>query len=98
MEFDLVSFTLYPSWEVYNRCRKKDLIEIADFFHINIPKEASKQVIKEELFGELVKVGVLVPPGEEGIVGVESDAVVESAVSDSNPNMEIPKILVLSHY
>lgn len=87
MEFDLISFTLYPSWEVYNRCRKKDLIQIADFYNIIIPKESSKQVIKEELFGELVKIGVLVPPDEESIVGVESDAVVETAESDSIPNM-----------
>ncbi len=31
MEFDLISFTLTPTIEVFNRCRKRDLLMIADF-------------------------------------------------------------------
>lgn len=61
MEFDLISFTLLPTIEVYNRCRKRNLICIANFFNISIPKEANKQVIKEEIFGKLVEAGILAP-------------------------------------
>lgn len=68
MEFDLISFTLLPTLEGYNRCRKKDLVSIADFFNINISRESTKQVIKEELFGELVKAGILAASDKEGVV------------------------------
>ncbi len=57
MEFDLISFTLLPTLEVYNRCRKNIFSSIADF--INISYELTKQDIKEQLFGELVKAGIL---------------------------------------
>lgn len=32
MEFDLIKFTLSPTTEVFERCRKADLILIANFF------------------------------------------------------------------
>ncbi len=31
MEFDLTSFSLYPTTEEFNKCRKADLLQIADF-------------------------------------------------------------------
>lgn len=54
MDFDLISFTLSPTIEEFNHCRKRDLLLIADFFNIEIPREAIKQVIKDELFEKLV--------------------------------------------
>ncbi len=59
MEFDLTSFTLYPTTEKFNKCRKADLLQIADFFNILVPKEGSKQVVKEKLYSELVETGIL---------------------------------------
>ncbi len=34
MEFDLIAFTLSPTAEAFERCRKVDLLLIADFFLI----------------------------------------------------------------
>lgn len=59
MEFDLISFTLAPTTEVFNRCKKSELLMIADFFRINVPREATKQVMKEELYDKLVNEGIL---------------------------------------
>ncbi len=32
MEFGFTAFTLSPTIEAFNRCKKKDLLLIADFF------------------------------------------------------------------
>ncbi|KAL1256557.1 hypothetical protein QQF64_012102 [Cirrhinus molitorella] len=70
-----------------NPCKRhRDLVSIADFFNINVSKEATKQVIKEELYGELVKAGILVAP--EGVVEDESESVVKATGLDSIPNMD----------
>lgn len=66
MDFDLIEFSLNPTIDVYNRCRKKDLILIADFFNISVLKESTKQVIKEQLYDELVSAGILPGQSEAG--------------------------------
>lgn len=65
MEFDLTAFTLAPTIEVFNKCRKQDLLLIADFFYINVQREATKQVVKEKLYTELVAVGILRAESED---------------------------------
>ncbi len=67
MEFDLISFTLSPSLEVFEKCRKKDLVLIAEFFNIVVPREATKRVIKDLLFKKLVEEGVLPMSSEESL-------------------------------
>ncbi len=52
MEFDLIKFTLSPTLEEFDRCRKKDLILIAEFYNVTVPKEQKKQVIKDQLYGK----------------------------------------------
>lgn len=87
MEFDLVAFTLSPTIEVFQKCRKKDLLVIADFYNLTVTKEAKKQVIKTSLFEQLVKAGILpgevgegpqgdttVPEPENSLVGSESES------------------------
>lgn len=59
MEFDLTAFTLMPTIEVFNRCRKKDLVLIAEFFNIRIEREATKQVLKQDLQEKLTTAGIL---------------------------------------
>lgn len=63
MEFDLTAFTLSPTTEVFERCRKKDLVSIAEFFNIRVTREAAKQVIKKELYDRLVADGILAAEG-----------------------------------
>lgn len=51
MEFSLVKFSLSPTIEEFNRCRKKDLLELADFYNIKLTsRNAKKGVIKDELY------------------------------------------------
>jgi len=54
MDFNLTAFTLAPSTEQFVRCRKDDLFKIADFFKIEIPRDASKKAVKTLLYNELV--------------------------------------------
>ncbi len=78
MDFDLIEFSLNPTVEVYNRCRKKDLVLVADFFNISVPKSLLKQVIKEQLYDELVvSAGIL--PGQSEAGEEESEAGVETS-------------------
>ncbi len=45
MEFDLTAFTLAPTVEVFNRCRIFFFVLIAEFFDIQIQRDAIKQVL-----------------------------------------------------
>lgn len=85
MEFDLISFTLAPTIEVFNRCRKKDLLLIADFFRIDISKEASKQVIKDELFDKLVNDRILPQKSDDNEGGERFQAVAGKEVDSVSP-------------
>lgn len=82
MEFDLVAFTLSPTTEVFERCGKKDLLLIADFFNINIPTGAVKRVIKQVLRDKLEEMGIL--PESSAREEVSPD-MAEGAVSDDSP-------------
>lgn len=82
MEFDLLAFTLSPSTEIFHKCRKKDLILIAEFFNIEIIKEEKKQVIKDYLFGQLVYNGILPEVDEQPVV--VTNAVAEELASGVN--------------
>lgn len=67
MDFDLVKFTLSPTVEEFDRCRKGDLILIAEFFNIPVSKEAKKQCLKDELYRRLVQAGIL--PADSNVGG-----------------------------
>lgn len=82
MEFDLVAFTLSPTTEVFERCRKKDLLLIANFFNITVPADAVKHVIKQVLREKLEEMGIL--PESSAREEVSPD-VAEGAVSDDGP-------------
>ncbi len=80
--FDLIKFTLSPTLEEFNRCRKKYLILIAEFYNLTVPKEQNKQVIKGQLYGKLVEAGVL--PGGAEAEGPESETDGEAASDDAD--------------
>lgn len=75
MEFDLTTFSLAPTIEAFNKCRKKDLFLIADFFNISVQRDVTKQTLKEELFGKLVEEGFLPKDSDDSVEG--QDEVVE---------------------
>lgn len=68
MEFDLISFTLAPNVEQLNRCRKDDLIKIANPCH----RMSLKKAIKKYLHDELVLQQIL--PDETVERGAEASA------------------------
>ncbi len=74
MEFDLIEFTLAPSTDVYNRCRKRHLLLIADFFNVTVLGNATKQVIKDALYIELVSRGILPDDSREDVAEGETAA------------------------
>ncbi|KAL6471399.1 hypothetical protein MHYP_G00200490 [Metynnis hypsauchen] len=84
-EFDLILFTLCPTLEQFDDCRKVDLLLVADFFNVDVPRLAPKREIKRILEAQLVTEGIL--PGRVGSPGVATDlaqgAEVAEAVTDS---------------
>ncbi len=54
-KFELDKFAIAPTAEQFERCRKDDLLVIADFYNIAVPRCAIKREIKETLHKELVK-------------------------------------------
>lgn len=86
MEFDLVKFSLSPSIEEFNRCRKKDLLELADFYNITLTsRSAKKGVVKDELYRKLVEVGTfterIVEQGIEAVTDMEAVSDISGSVS-----------------
>ncbi len=53
MAFNLQSFVDNPSLEVIEKCRKDELLMIANRFQITIPKQSLKRKIKAELIDRL---------------------------------------------
>ncbi len=45
MEFDLSSFTQNPMLEIFNKCRKDDLLQITDFFFVVVSSNVSKHML-----------------------------------------------------
>ncbi len=88
----MISFTLTPTIEVFNRCRKRDLLMIADFFNINVPREATKQVVKEELYDKLVNEGIL-PKQSDDSEGIEQ---FEAAVGKELDGVGLPDTNVMA--
>ncbi|XP_039460221.1 uncharacterized protein LOC120435199 [Oreochromis aureus] len=73
MEFKLEDFTLGPTEEKLDRCKKDDLILIANFFDVTVPLNAKKKELKELLCIELHERGLFGKPGPTE--GVELGAV-----------------------
>lgn len=96
MDLDLVKFTLSPSLEEFNNCKKVDLLLIADFYNIAVSRVARKQVIKEELYVKLVEAGIF--PGkaleqrDEKDVGADVDS--NSVTSSKSVALVDPHITV----
>lgn len=90
MDFDLTAFTLSPSTEQFDRCRKDDLFRIAEFFKIVVPHKASKKELKDALYKELVSQRILPDPSEAG--GEEIEATTPSKADEklSSPPLLSP--------
>lgn len=72
MEFNLDEFVAQPSLDKLNRCTKKHLTILADYFGITVPKQAKKQVIESELLEALSRKGVLLR--DPGVLTMSSPA------------------------
>ncbi len=53
----LFVYTMTLQCQIPKKVQKKD--SIAGFFNVFVPKEAKKQVIKDELYKKLVEVGII---------------------------------------
>ncbi|KAL1265212.1 hypothetical protein QQF64_003239 [Cirrhinus molitorella] len=58
--FDLQSFIEKPTLDKFDRCRKDDLLKIADHYGISVVRQALKKTIKSALYQKLVELNVLV--------------------------------------
>ncbi len=72
--------------EEFNRCRKKDLLELADSYNITLTsRNAKKSVVKDELCRKLVEAGtsteVTVEQGIGAVTGMKAMSDISSSVS-----------------
>ena len=95
-KFDLDQFVICPTFEQFERCRKDDLLTLADFFRISVPRSANKRDIKELLCAELIKQRILVEPTEEGVafdlVGSEDLPAAEAGRKSEDPTRIDPAV------
>ncbi|KAK2849596.1 hypothetical protein Q5P01_009430 [Channa striata] len=62
MEFKLEDFTTNPSRDKLERCRKADLLLIADCFDLRVPLHAKKEELKQLLMEKLLERGFFPKP------------------------------------
>ena len=72
--------------EGFDRCRKNDLLLIADFFSVSVPR--SKQEMNTMLFDELVAQRILPKPDDDDFTGV---AGVETPQTKASPNPSVSR-------
>lgn len=53
MEFKLEDFTISPTEDKLNRCKKDDLILIANFFDVPVPLDVKRKELKELVCAKL---------------------------------------------
>lgn len=74
--------------------RKQDLLLIADFFSISVPREAAKRVIKDKLYTELITAGILLTDPEDaleeniGIADEGSFAALPPSIDPTSPRFD----------
>ncbi|KAJ8340596.1 hypothetical protein SKAU_G00352290 [Synaphobranchus kaupii] len=59
MDFDIAKFVEDPTVEVLESCRKADLLQIADYFQIDVVRSGTRQAIKTRLNEALLEIEVL---------------------------------------
>ncbi len=72
-KFELEKCTIVSTEEQFEKCRKDDLLLIADLFYVDVPRNVLKRGIKEALHKELVKQRIF--SGETEVTGVATNPV-----------------------
>ena len=62
MEFNLDDFVKQPSLDVFHKCTKDNLIDIADHYNIKVLSTKAKKAVKPELWAALFDKGILPDP------------------------------------
>ena len=58
--FDLKSFLDNPMWEGFDKCRRVDLLTLADHYSVSIPQSLVKVEVKQLVLNVLLEEQVLV--------------------------------------
>lgn len=77
--FDLKTFIDNPTVELFDKCRKDDLLAIASHFQIPVARQSLKKEIKNVVWNRLLELKIL--------VGSESDSVLVGAEGISSPDV-----------
>ncbi|CAI5660147.1 unnamed protein product [Oreochromis niloticus] len=65
MDFSLEDFVEAPSWDKLDKCKKADLLIVANSYDVEVSYSARKAELKETLAEKLVEKGVLLPRGAD---------------------------------
>ena len=63
MEFDLEDFVKQPSLDLFHKCTKDNLVDIADHYNVKVQSTKAKKTLKAELWVALFGKGILPDPG-----------------------------------
>lgn len=73
MEFALDDFVSRPSWDKIEKCKKAELLIIANVFNIQVPYSKNKAELKRLLCAKLLEQGILPKPAAEAAVSDVAD-------------------------
>ncbi len=87
--FDLQSFIDNPTLDKFDRCRKDDLLKIAEHYGISVVRQALKKTIKGVILQKLVELDVLVLPDAD-------DGEAAQSAGDTRPSSPVASEKALS--
>lgn len=79
MDFSLDDFVETPLWSKIERCRKADLLLVADYYGVVVSGSARKAELRDALMGKLVEKGVLKGPAVKEAEGTAVEASADAA-------------------
>ena len=92
--FDLKSFLDNPLWEVFDKCRRVDLLTLADHYSVSIPQSLVKVEVKQLVLNVLLEEQVVVLPLPEPTTPVGDVATpVSLSVSENEGEDKAPATL-----
>ncbi|CAJ1081954.1 hypothetical protein LDENG_00278960 [Xyrichtys novacula] len=79
MDFSLDDFMASPSFAQIEKCKKADLLIVANYFNVQIPYNVNKAELKQLLCAQLVEKGVLPKPALDAVAAGDVASVAPGA-------------------
>ena len=82
MEFSLDDFVVSPTWAKVEKCRKADLLIVANFYNVQVPYSAKKAELRQLLCAKLVEQGALPNPAADAAEAAAGDETGDAPIAE----------------